>query len=242
MEKQETRVCHDCKKEKSIIEFIGSKKTGRLRIYCKECKREHDKKYRNSEKGKQTRRKYQQYYGRTPQRKAYVKKRNSRPDVKQKMLDSHKVLRNNDVSRMKDNARNKAKYAVKRGRILKEPCLICGNQDTTLHHPNYNNPLYVIWLCNDCHENIDKILKYDRENFLKIVTEYKIPELPQQNKNTIIKTYKTVNNLKIRYSKRQNKWQTFSPDHNKLAEFPTMENAIDYAKNITTFLRRKYIR
>ena len=37
--------------------------------------------------------------------------------------------------------------AIARGRLIREPCEICGANDTEAHHDDYNKPLSVRWLC-----------------------------------------------------------------------------------------------
>jgi transcription elongation factor Elf1 len=40
--------------------------------------------------------------------------------------------------------------AVKSGRLIRLPCLICGER-AEAHHPDYNAPLDVVWLCRPHH-------------------------------------------------------------------------------------------
>lgn len=37
--------------------------------------------------------------------------------------------------------------AVKRGDVIKHPCWVCGEQRSEAHHPAYDQPLDVVWLC-----------------------------------------------------------------------------------------------
>ncbi len=34
----------------------------------------------------------------------------------------------------------------------KKPCVICGHPKTERHHPDYNKPMEIIWLCHSCHK------------------------------------------------------------------------------------------
>lgn len=46
----------------------------------------------------------------------------------------------------------KASHALfKRGIIIKENCL-CGSPHTHMHHPDYNDPWNVVWMCRPCHD------------------------------------------------------------------------------------------
>jgi hypothetical protein len=41
--------------------------------------------------------------------------------------------------------------AVKRGKLTKAPCVICGSNNSQAHHEDYSKPLDVIWLCRKHH-------------------------------------------------------------------------------------------
>ena len=51
-------------------------------------------------------------------------------------------------------ARRKARDLVKRGIIKKQPCMICGNPNSQMHHRDYNHPEIVEWYCRMCHAKI----------------------------------------------------------------------------------------
>jgi hypothetical protein len=51
----------------------------------------------------------------------------------------------------KANARSYAKTYRNRGNLKPQPCLACGNPSAEMHHPNYDAPLCVHWLCRKCH-------------------------------------------------------------------------------------------
>ena len=44
--------------------------------------------------------------------------------------------------------------AVRDGKLIKEPCLFCGDPRTHGHHKDYSKPLSVIWLCPKCHQRL----------------------------------------------------------------------------------------
>lgn len=45
--------------------------------------------------------------------------------------------------------------AVRDGRLLKEPCAICGTEKHVHgHHRDYSRPLDVIWMCARCHHRV----------------------------------------------------------------------------------------
>lgn len=41
--------------------------------------------------------------------------------------------------------------ALRRGKLTRLPCLVCGEAKTEGHHPDYSRPLDVVWLCNRHH-------------------------------------------------------------------------------------------
>ena len=58
-------------------------------------------------------------------------------------------------------------YAVRVGKIKRQPCEICGNfilQKSQGHHKDYSKPLEVEWFCALCHKNwhtVDKLKGQD---------------------------------------------------------------------------------
>ena len=43
---------------------------------------------------------------------------------------------------------------LRRGLIVKQPCEQCGAEPVDGHHPDYDKPLQVIWLCRRCHVSV----------------------------------------------------------------------------------------
>lgn len=44
--------------------------------------------------------------------------------------------------------------AVRGGKIFKIPCWVCGERKVEAHHPDYDAPLAVVWLCAVHHKEI----------------------------------------------------------------------------------------
>ena len=42
-------------------------------------------------------------------------------------------------------------YAIKSGKLFKEPCSVCGKENAHAHHDDYDKPLNVRWLCSEHH-------------------------------------------------------------------------------------------
>jgi len=57
----------------------------------------------------------------------------------------------NPDQKRKDIARSYAGVYLRRGKLQKSPCRDCLSPDSQMHHPNYDKPLEVVWLCRDCH-------------------------------------------------------------------------------------------
>lgn len=51
-------------------------------------------------------------------------------------------------------AHNILASALKRGEVVKHPCIICGSDEVEAHHASYDLPLAVTWLCVDHHKEI----------------------------------------------------------------------------------------
>lgn len=56
-----------------------------------------------------------------------------------------------EPSRKKANARSYLHVYVKRGKVQKGICEICGSERAEAHHEDYTRPLEVHWLCRDHH-------------------------------------------------------------------------------------------
>lgn len=61
-----------------------------------------------------------------------------------------------DFQKLKVYARNRANQAIRRGKIVKEPCCICGSLKSEMHHDDYNKPFDVKWLCREHHMEYHK--------------------------------------------------------------------------------------
>jgi hypothetical protein len=59
-------------------------------------------------------------------------------------------------AKLKLNARSYLHVYVKRGKIKKMPCIICGSLEVEAHHNDYSKPLEVIWVCRKHHLEIHK--------------------------------------------------------------------------------------
>lgn len=58
----------------------------------------------------------------------------------------------------KDNCRSYAGVYLRRGLIKKLPCQNCGSEKSQMHHPDYDKPLEIVWLCRPCHLTLHREL------------------------------------------------------------------------------------
>lgn len=61
----------------------------------------------------------------------------------------------NSEQKKKSLARSTLNVYIKRGVVVKQPCLICGKK-AEAHHDDYNKPLEVKWYCRMHHLEIHK--------------------------------------------------------------------------------------
>jgi hypothetical protein len=48
--------------------------------------------------------------------------------------------------------------AIRDGRVLRQPCLVCGEK-AEAHHPDYSRPLDVVWLCKEHHTEVHRMAR-----------------------------------------------------------------------------------
>jgi hypothetical protein len=58
------------------------------------------------------------------------------------------------LAKMKAHCRSYTHLLVKRGKLVKQPCQICGDERSQAHHPDYTKPHKVDWVCRQCHLQI----------------------------------------------------------------------------------------
>ena len=49
------------------------------------------------------------------------------------------------------SARSYVHVYLKRGKLERKPCEVCGALEVEGHHPDYTKPLDVVWLCHRHH-------------------------------------------------------------------------------------------
>lgn len=67
------------------------------------------------------------------------------------MRDWRKTHPLSPEARKRDAARSHANVGKRRGALIPRPCQKCGAAETEMHHPDYELPRDIVWLCRSCH-------------------------------------------------------------------------------------------
>lgn len=89
--------------------------------------------------------------------RAYDRQRAKLPDRAKAAQEISAAWRKADKRRMK--AHNAVARALKSGKLVRQPCIRCGEQKSIAHHEDYDYSLEVMWLCQPCHNQRHKELK-----------------------------------------------------------------------------------
>lgn len=87
-------------------------------------------------------------------RKGRAARRNWSETAKQKAAESHKRWAEKHPE--KTEAHKALGYAVRKGRVSKGPCEVCGESLVHGHHDDYSKPLEVRWLCPKHHSKVTR--------------------------------------------------------------------------------------
>jgi len=135
--------CKKCCEIKPLSDFPPHKKMadGHLNM-CRSCRRKYVNEHRKTPSGIAMRQREKQY-----------------PEVKKRYKKSEKGKLANSkykTSSEKMSSRNAVHYALKIGKLVKEPCFVCGNFETHGHHSSYapDMKLAVTWLCQIHHNEL----------------------------------------------------------------------------------------
>ncbi len=136
-----TRICKKCLQIKEVTEFYAHK-TYVYQTWCKDCKRE-----------------YKREYDKRPDAKANHTRTYERLRDEGYYRDYQRKQRQDPRLRVIYLARWYANRMLKNGLIEKQSCAECGKGNSQMHHPNYNEPLLIVWLCGNCHSALHRKLK-----------------------------------------------------------------------------------
>lgn len=76
------------------------------------------------------------------------------PEVKARRAKQMRLRYKDPKHSWKIKARRLSRTARKQGKINKQPCFMCGDKNSTMHHPDYHKPLEVLWVCRKHHDQI----------------------------------------------------------------------------------------
>jgi hypothetical protein len=133
------KTCKKCSNILPIEEFYAHKKMadGRLNE-CKTCKKALVS--ANYEKNRERFSEYEQKRAQLPERKAKVAEYGRRHRQNNPIKRAARVILNNHV---------------RNGKIIRQPCSVCGDPKSQAHHDDYAKPLDVKWLCFKHHRELE---------------------------------------------------------------------------------------
>ena len=145
------KVCFKCGETKPLAEYYAHKQMadGHLNK-CKICTKKDANKHRaeNLEYCKDYDRKRIDQPSRIAKRKEIAERWKNDPELKEKMRLSRIVwLEKNTIKRA---AHIITGNAIRDGKLVKQPCIVCG-EDAEAHHEDYNYPMDVVWYCKKHH-------------------------------------------------------------------------------------------
>ena len=154
--------CFVCNENKDIELFYKHTKMadGHLNK-CIDCCKQYEKNRRivcDAPRINDARRYYKNDHRKTKIRKSDEKWRYN-DDNKKVMTQKQKDFRAKNPEKYK--ARTIVRGAIRNGSLVRKNCSVCGDKKSQAHHPNYNEPLNVVWLCSACHGKEHR--KYDVE-------------------------------------------------------------------------------
>jgi hypothetical protein len=151
----ENKKCFKCGMVKQLSDFYDHPMMGDGHLNkCKECTKK-DAAERRSNKLEECR-EYDRKRGSLPHRvearKQYVESlKNDDPERYKNMRYSY-TKKYREKNKQKYKAHRLLDYHISNGDIKREPCFICGSMLSEGHHPDYDFPLSVIWLCDKHHK------------------------------------------------------------------------------------------
>jgi len=140
-----SKECFKCKTIKPLSEFYKHSAMGDGHLNkCKECTKNDATTHRNKNLEKI---------------RAYDKARSKEPHRAKLALEVNRAWRAEDTRRAK--AHDAVTRAVRKGLLVRCPCIRCGEQKSLAHHEDYDKPLEVMWLCQPCHKQRHKEMKLE---------------------------------------------------------------------------------
>jgi hypothetical protein len=137
--------CGKCGREKLETEFGRNvAKEDGLQNYCIACMREYSRLH--------SKRKPDGWIRKTSDKRAYQAAYREKNKNRLRELTREWKKKNRNLER--ERIKSKVKQAVLSGKLTRLPCMTCGELKVEAHHPDYSQPLDVIWLCKPHHQQL----------------------------------------------------------------------------------------
>ncbi len=141
------KTCFKCGETKASSDFYKHPEMADgLLGKCKECTKSDTK---------------ENYLSDIPKRQEYERKRTSRLARKEQ---NRKYRKKRKFNQEKYRAGNMLHSAIRDGRLIRQPCEVCGDIKSQGHHDDYSKPLEVRWLCFKHHQMQHGKLKYLKDS------------------------------------------------------------------------------
>lgn len=142
------KTCKECGIEKPLTEYYthNAMADGFLNK-CRDCVKSRASKHRNEniEQAREYDKKRNMLSHRVAARKEYLKT-DAGKKAKAKTIQNYR-----ERHTKRYYAQTALNNALRDGKIMKLNCFVCGN-DAEAHHPDYDRPLDVVWLCKPHHK------------------------------------------------------------------------------------------
>ena len=163
---EELKTCSACKEELSLEKFhkCNSRKDG-LQAACKPCRNQRNKRWRDENRDRIA--SYGKAYHvnnrdriRERKRKYHVNNRDRIRAYKKAYYAENldKLRAYNRAYRTANSQKSRThtitSIAIRAGRLVRQPCEVCGHEKVDAHHDDYSKPLEVRWLCRQHHAEL----------------------------------------------------------------------------------------
>jgi len=162
--------CVKCKETKPISEFYSDPRAkDKLCYYCKKCSYDKCLAYRKKNRDKFLNKLKEYHDAHQEEARQYRIANKAKESAygklyrlkhkKEKSIYNKRYMKDN---KLKINAHHLANmYFLKYKSKRKKYCEFCGDISNIKHHPDYNKPLDVQWLCHSCHNRLHADLRKD---------------------------------------------------------------------------------
>ncbi len=142
-----TKICYTCKEKKSTSDFSSNKcSPDGYRYQCKLCSKKYRERWLKTIKGQEflirDRQRWKDYY------------QENKKKVNDRVYTYQTKQKETPIGELKFRAGQLIRYLKRKGKIISNPCCICGDENTQGHHPDYSKPLEVAWLCSKHHKEV----------------------------------------------------------------------------------------